>query len=157
MPTIVTIAAVLAVLAALVAVRGAVRVHRAHDGMGHGCGHHGHRGHHGRWGMRHVLRRLDLGPGQEKVVREEMAQLRTLLRSEREALRGMRSDLGDALRAESLDASAIDAALRKPEDALGRVRTEVAAALGRVHAVLDAEQRERLAGMLAGGRFGWAH
>lgn len=161
MHTIVTIAAVVAVFAAIVAVRGAIRVRR---GGAYACGHRGHHGpgggDSGRWGgygLRRALAKLDLGPAQEKVVREEVTQLRALLRAEREGVSAMRADLAGALGAETLDHAAVDAALQRPEAALGRVRAEVGAAIARIHAVLDSEQRARLAKLLEGGRFGMAH
>lgn len=97
-----------------------------------------------------MLRKLDLGPGQQKAVREQVAKMRDLLRQERSTLESARADVGASFGAEALDRDALDAALQAPEQALARIRAELVAAMATIHDVLDAELRARFAGLVSG-------
>ncbi|HEV8325562.1 MAG TPA: periplasmic heavy metal sensor [Myxococcota bacterium] len=134
------------------------------DGHGHG---HGHgwgggfaRGGWGRgwggWGggfargnprgmMRWLFRRLETSPGQENVIVAAFEEVREALSKARTDLRGSATGLADALRAESLDASALGNIFVQHDSALGEVRKAVVGALAKVHDALDERQRAILA------------
>ena len=117
-------------------------------------GHHHHRGHRG-GGRRHmmwaVLARLDLTPAQEKVVRAEMDRLREKARGLKDEGAASRGDMARAVRSEIFDETALADMFVRHDDRLHDLRGEVAGALGRIHAALDPEQRERLADLIEEG------
>lgn len=118
------------------------------DACGHGC-HGGRRRHGWRRGLNHVLARLGTTPAQEKVIRDELNRLRELGGSSRGEAFAARGDLADALRAEALDPTQFDALVARLDGAYGSLRTAAIDSLRRVHATLDAHQREQLADFLA--------
>jgi uncharacterized membrane protein len=145
------------------AVATLVYVKRRHRGYARHChgggrwgGEHGWgRGWHGGWGERHggsgpfwlrgVFARLDTTPGQEKVIREVVDELREHGRDLRGELQRGRGDLADALRADTVDATALGDAFARHDDALDRVRKAVVGALAKLHDALDERQRRILA------------
>lgn len=159
-------------------VAGLVRVMRRRHGYGwHGCGHHRHRGHHfggwvggwdggrGPWGggghdggsrtpwwLRGLFSRLDTTPGQEKVIREVINELRDEGRDLRGEFRKARGDLAGALRSEGVDETALGEAFARHDDALLRMRKGVVGALAKLHEALDERQRRMLADWLESGR-----
>ena len=117
-----------------------------------------HRRHHHRHGgggrttwLWHALERLDLTPAQEKVVKAEVAQLREKARGLRGESTSAREDMARSIRGESFDESALAAMFIRHDDLLHGLRGDLAGALGRVHAVLDPAQRERLAELIESG------
>lgn len=145
--------------------------HRHHHHGWHG--HHGDwHGHHGGWhggpydappmygrgrdrwwrgGVHLMLRRIQATPDQEKVIREALEDLMVSMQEHREEFRASRHDIAGALRGESFDAEAMGELFGRHDDRLTEVRKAVMEALGRIHAVLDDTQRERLAELLGRG------
>jgi uncharacterized membrane protein len=134
-------------------------------------GHHGH-GHHGpwhgfgpgpsggRWGGRGrwmwaALYRLDLSPAQEKVVRAEIETLTRKAKSLRDEAKQSRADMARAIRGEEFEEDALATMFIRHDDRLHDLRQDLGGALGRIHSVLDPEQRERLADLIDKGSHGW--
>jgi uncharacterized membrane protein len=131
---------------------------------GPGC--HPHHHHHGRHGgppwarggrrggrgmMWVALARLDLTPAQEKVVRAEVEKVRDKARGLKEEGQVSRGDMARAIRGDSFEEGALADMFVRHDDRMHDLRGEVAGALGRIHAALDPEQRERLADLLEEG------
>lgn len=114
----------------------------------------GHREHH-RWGASHggsgpfwlrgAFARLDTSPGQEKVIREVVDEMRDHGRALRSELGRARSDLARALRADTVDATALGEAFARHDEVLGRMREAGVGALAKLHDALDERQRGLLA------------
>jgi uncharacterized membrane protein len=125
-------------------------------GRGHWAG-GPHWGHHGRHGggrhsmMWHALARLDLSPAQEKVVKAEFQELKEKARGLKEEGKSARGDMARSIRGDSFEEGALAAMFIRHDDILHNLRGDLAGALGRIHAVLDPEQRERLAEMIESG------
>jgi Spy/CpxP family protein refolding chaperone len=149
--------------------------HRRCYGRG-GWGHHhfeGHEGHHRHgWGrgwdspwehgggrsgpfwLRGLFSRLDTTPGQEKVIREVVDELREEAQGFRGELGRARGDLADALRSDTVDETALGEAFARHDDALTRVRKGMVGGLAKLHEALDERQRRMLAQWLE-SRGGW--
>ncbi len=113
-----------------------------------------HRGHHGggRHSMMwHALARLDLTPAQEKVVKAEFQQLKDKARTLKDEGKSARDDMARSIRGDSFEEGALAAMFIRHDDILHDLRGDLAGALGRIHAVLDTEQRARLADMIESG------
>lgn len=131
----------------LLAMKRRRRCHAPHD---RGCGGRGRRRRGwGRGRLYHLMASLGTTPGQEKVLREELHRLRGLGLAARDEAFAGRGDLADALRGESFDRTQFEARL---DGAYAALKAAVAESLGRVHATLDARQREQLADLLGDGR-----
>jgi uncharacterized membrane protein len=119
----------------------------------------GHR--HGGQRLRWLARRIGARPDQEAVLRAEADALFAELHGLRSEVFGARGELADLLASPSADREAFDAILSKHGEKLVRARTRLADGLAKVHATLDATQRERLAATLRRGphhgRHGFAH
>jgi len=151
----------------------ALKHHHRHGRWAHaGCGHrwhrwhhhhHGHHGHHhghgpgSRAALYHVLAELDCTPAQERAIRDEVDGVMRVVRELGEERRASRDDLARAVAGADLDRAALDAMFARHDQRLVAVRGEVVAALGRIHAVLDERQRERLADLIRGGGRGHWH
>lgn len=150
------------ILGGLLVARIARHHHRFHAGhcAGGWRGHRGPRGRHrgfgrGRGplgGLYHLLAELDASPAQEKAIRQEVERVRGKLGELREEKGRTRADLARAVRGESYDEEALADLFVRHDDLLRGLREELAGALGRVHVVLDEDQRARLAGILERGR-----
>jgi uncharacterized membrane protein len=116
---------------------------------------HHHRHHHHGGGrprlLWHALARLDLTPAQEKVVKAEVEQLKDKARNLKDEGKSARGDLARAVRGDDFDEEALAAMFIRHDELLHGLRGDLAGALGRVHAVLDASQRERLAELIERG------
>jgi hypothetical protein len=147
---------------------------------GGGCGHHGGwhggpHGHHGYggwddedddfgpwggrgrgfFGLRAIFSRLETTPGQEKVIKAALDELRTKARAVKDDARGMRGDLASALRGESLDAETLGTIASRASGAVDALRDASIGAVLKVHEVLDERQRGIVADLLESGpRFG---
>jgi hypothetical protein len=130
---------------------------------------HDHDGHplHGR-GRRALLRRLfvalDTSPGQEKVLREVLAELEERFAVHRRAVRRGRQELARILGAAVLDDAAFAALQAEQATEFAATRDAVVAGLRRLHEALDERQRERLGRWMASGhgfarrcRRSWSH
>jgi hypothetical protein len=135
-----------------------VRGHRYRHGFGYGggCGwgfspFRGY-GVHGmggpRWMMRSLFVRLDTSPSQEKVILDAVGALRDQAGRLWGEWRQSKSELAEALRGEALDEEKIQGAFARHDGLLAQLRQVALDAVGKVHAVLDPEQRKRLAAML---------
>ncbi|MCG8420242.1 MAG: hypothetical protein MJE77_20105 [Proteobacteria bacterium] len=108
-----------------------------------------------------VLDHLDTSPGQEKVIRAEIAKLFDQAHSAKRVWRRSGDDVARAIRTESFDPTTLAEAFSAQDSALAELRDAVTGALARIHEVLDARQREKLAemfesGLMRGGPYrGW--
>jgi len=109
--------------------------------------HHFHR----HLGLRWLLRKLDASPAQERALRDLIHSAQDQLRELHRDAQGLRQELGDVLRAATLDDSRMAAAEAKVG---GKVR-DAAEILRRtvvqMHEILDARQREQLADWITSG------
>ena len=137
---------------------GLAAVARGRHHHGHGGWHHGHgrRGFGGRFFFRRVLERLDTTPGQEKVIREAMHDLREEAWGLRSEVRGTRREIAEALRAPELDKALLDRVFAKHDEVIEKLRASVLTSADRVHSTLDEQQRKRLADMIETGPWGFA-
>ncbi|HEX9622572.1 MAG TPA: periplasmic heavy metal sensor [Polyangiaceae bacterium] len=108
-----------------------------------------------RFGLGHVLERLDTTPGQEKVIRTALDELHEQAREVRGELKETRRDLAQALRGETLDVALVHDVFRRHDDSLGKLRQGGLGAFGRIHETLDERQRRTLADLIESGPFGW--
>jgi hypothetical protein len=119
-----------------------------------------HFGHHGRWGGRYffhrLLDRLDTTPGQEKVIRTALQDLKQEAWSLRSEVKQTRSDIAAALRAPELDKALLDRVFAKHDEVIEKLRASLLQATDQVHATLDEQQRRKLADLIESGP-GWAY
>ena len=141
--------------------------HGYEDGCGPSFGHGHHRSfgggfpgfggrHRGgpRAGLYALFHALDATPGQEKVIRAAVDEVRTAAAETRGEWKQSRVDLAGAFRSESFDAEVMGNAFARHDEHLERLRKAVTGALAKVHDALDEKQRARLAEWLdAGGGF----
>jgi Spy/CpxP family protein refolding chaperone len=147
---------------------GLIRVLRGHRG-GRGCG-RGECGcgrreggwsgrHEGGWGGRHeggwrhgwlrwLYERLDTTPGQEKVLRAAIDELRESTEQARNDWREARKGVAAAVGAESFDEEAVRAAYARVDVAAQQLRDRFIEELRKVHEALDPEQRRQLADLI---------
>jgi hypothetical protein len=129
----------------------------ARRGRRHYFGHHGH---HGRWGGRHffhrVLDRLDTTPGQEKVIRSALHDLKQQAWDLRSEVKQTRSEIAAALRTPELDKALLDRVFAKHDEVIEKLRASTLHAVEQVHGTLDEQQRRKLADLIESGP-GWAH
>lgn len=102
------------------------------------------------WWLRRLSWHLDTSPQQDQVLREVAQGLRDDVFAELGDLREARREMADALRDDELDGARLDALFGRYEAALATLRTTGTDALRTVHDSLDAEQRARLADLIAG-------
>jgi uncharacterized membrane protein len=140
----------------------------------HGCGGHGYGGRRGGpWGRRRrggpgeegfvraaaevLKRRLRVDEEQEPVIDHAMKDAHAALKELRSELDATRAPIAEALRGETVDDAALAAAFARHDDAVARARREVVSAIRQVHAVLDADQRGKVADFVAAGKAegGW--
>lgn len=143
--------------------------HRRFGYGGGGCGSRGHghwRGRHGggfgpgrSWWLRALFSRLDTTPGQEREIRSAIEEVQRVAREAKQGVFGSRENIAKAVAGDVFDPSAIDDASAQLDAATARVKEALRASLEKVHAVLDAKQRERLAELLqkgvGRGGYGW--
>jgi Spy/CpxP family protein refolding chaperone len=126
-----------------------------HDGDHHGPSGRGrwrrHGGPGGSFWLRGLFARLDTTPGQEREIRAAIEEFQTAAREAKDGLRTVRADLARAIRGESFDEVAAGEASVRANVATSAIKDAFEASLKRVHAVLDAHQRERLAELLENG------
>lgn len=146
-----------------------------HHGHGHGCGrggghwhghrgHHGHHGHHGhddwdgpRGGFRGgplywLFDHLETTPGQEKVIREAVEEMRDKARESKKEVRASGEDVARALRSELFDETLVGDMFARQDDQVRELQKAFAGALAKIHDALDDKQRARLADLLESGR-----
>ena len=110
--------------------------------------HHFHR----HLGLRWLLRKLDASPAQERALRDLIHSAQDQLRELHRDAQGLRQELGDVLRAATLDDSRMAAAEAKVggkvRDAADILRKTVV----QMHEILDTRQREQLADWITSRR-----
>ena len=120
------------------------------DDFGEGGGH---------FGVRRPLRFLAYKLGLDEKQVGELATILNELKTERAQAavdnRRAVSGFADALAGDAFDAAKADAAAQLRLDSAKRLRDAVVRALGRIHAVLDAKQRARLAELVTRGVRPW--
>lgn len=99
-----------------------------------------------------MVTRLDATPEQEKVIREEVDRVATRVRGGKDELKSLRVDIGRAMRAPSLDETAMGEAFARQDDRLRDLRMDLVGSLARIHEALDEDQRDKLADMLESAR-----
>jgi hypothetical protein len=123
---------------------------------GHGGFHHRGRGYGGRFFFHRILDRLDTTPGQEKVIREAIHDLKEEAWEMRSEVRGTRSEVAQAIRAPELDKALIDRAFAKHDEVIEKLRASLLRTAEQVHGTLDERQRKQLADMIESGPWGYA-
>jgi hypothetical protein len=133
-----------------------------------GWGHHGHHGHHG-WGrhggwqggggdfwLRGLYEKLDATPGQEKVIRTAIDEIKDAVKNARGELEQSRRDVAKAVRSGAVDEVQLGELFARHDEKLREVRKAFVGALAKVNEALDEDQRRKLADLLEGGfgRFG---
>lgn len=151
----------------------------AYAGHGGGCGHGGgwsgdHGGDRdeegprwrGGWGggggwsvertVGRVLKeKLRLRRDQEEVVASALDDLKRTGKDLREAVKDSRGEFAEALRGEAVDQAKLDALWEVHEETLKTARNDALNAIKKAHAVLDADQRSKLADLLSSGPRRW--
>ena len=103
------------------------------------------------WILNRLSAHLETTPSQDRVLEDVVDDLMGVVTEERGAFLSARGTLADALGAETFDSGPLDE-LREQQDAsLNRVHDAAREALEKVHAVLNYEQRTRLAAFMSGG------
>lgn len=126
-------------------------------GRGHHFGHHGHRGRwSGRYFFHRVLDRLDTTPGQEKVIRSALHDLKQQAWDLRSEVKQTRSEIAAALRTPELDKALLDRVFAKHDEVIEKLRASTLHAAEQVHGTLDEQQRRKLADLIESGP-GWGH
>jgi hypothetical protein len=145
--------------------RGGACGGRMHGGWGGHHGHHGGWGHRGGWRegggggdfwLRGLYQKLDATPGQEKVIRAAVDEIKTAMQGARGELDTSRHDVAKAVRTGAVDEVQLGELFARHDEKLREVRKAFVGALAKVNEALDEDQRKRLADMLEGGfgRFG---
>jgi Spy/CpxP family protein refolding chaperone len=129
-------------------------------GPGRGFGRFG--GRHGGIGrsfwLRALYAKLDTTPGQEREIRAALEELKDRAVDARSALPETRANVARAIAGDEFDGSALEAVSARLDATGEMMKDAFASALKRIHAVLDAKQRERLAEIVGKGGFGrWGH
>lgn len=131
--------------------------HHHHGWHHHGCGRHGHgpggfgRGRR-RWILGRFFERLDATPAQERALVAELDALEGRLRTARGDLAALRPALGEALRADHLDASATAGLEASLDAVVADVRAALADSVRKLHGLLDPKQRAVVADLLGAPR-----
>jgi hypothetical protein len=100
--------------------------------------------------VRALRERLRTTPGQGRAFDAAVAKVRAAMDDAQTRLNEARDDIARAVRSESFDESAFDAAARRIGDAMEAVRGAARDALADVHDRLDERQREALADLIGG-------
>jgi hypothetical protein len=125
--------------------------HGWRGGGGGGGGWRGWRGPGGSFWLRALFSRLDTTPGQEKEIRGAIEEFQKTAWEAKDEIKGSREDLAKAIGGEVFDEIAIGEASVRADGATRKVKDALEGALRKVHAVLDAKQRERLAELISKG------
>lgn len=107
-------------------------------------------------GLYRVLSRLEASPGQEKVIRSAVEDLRQRTRAIWASSREARPELAELIRAERLDSNALDSWFEARFAALRDMQRGIQQRLAEIHDVLDERQRKELAHLVERTpRWGW--
>jgi Spy/CpxP family protein refolding chaperone len=135
-------------------------------GSGFGSGWGGRGGGWGRrWGrgggigrsfwLRALFARLDTTPGQEREIRAALEEMHERALSAKSDLPETRTNIAKAVAGESFDDAAFEAVSARVDATAEKMKDAFASALKRIHGVLDAKQRERLADLVGKGFGRW--
>ncbi len=98
--------------------------------------------------LRWLYERLDTTPGQEKVLRAAIEELRESTEQARNDWREARKGVAAAVAAENFDEEAIRAAYARVDVAAQQLRDRFIEELRKVHEALDPDQRRQLADLI---------
>lgn len=110
-----------------------------------------HRHFHHYLGLRWFLRRLDASPAQERALRDLIHSAQDQLRELHRDARGLRQELGDVLRAATLDDSRLAEAEAKVGSKVRDAGDIFRRTVVQMHEILDARQREQFADWITSG------
>ncbi len=106
----------------------------------------------GRWFfLRHVFSRLDATPGQEKVIKSALDELRTAADKIRGDIKAARPEVANAIRMEQFDETAFGEISHKIDEAAQAMRRATIDAVAKIHAVLDERQKKHLGDLIESG------
>ena len=125
---------------------------RCGPGRRFGGGHSGGIG--GSFWLRALYAKLDTTPGQEREIRTALEELRERARDAKSDLPETRANIAKAVAGETFDDAALEAVSARVDATTEKMKDAFAAALKRIHGVLDGKQRERLADVVGKGVFG---
>jgi Spy/CpxP family protein refolding chaperone len=126
---------------------GLIRLARGGGRWGHG----GHRGGPRRWMLRRLYERLDITPGQEKVMAEVLDDAEKKMWAAREQFKTARTAYARAVKGEHFDGAAVGEAFDAQQAALEELKKSVREGLGKVHEALNPEQRKVLGDLIEYG------
>jgi Spy/CpxP family protein refolding chaperone len=95
--------------------------------------------------------RLETTPAQEKVIVVALDELRDAARAQRSEVRRTRDDVAAAVRSPSFDETRLGELFARHDTAIESMRRAAVGAIGKIHAVLEDNQRERLADLIEAG------
>ena len=101
--------------------------------------------------LRALFSRLDTTPGQEREIRSAIEDFQRTAYQAKDSLSGVRADFARAISGELFDDGAANEATGRADATAATIKDALTAALKRVHAVLDPNQRGRLAEILEKG------
>lgn len=104
-----------------------------------------------RWMLRRLFQRLDTTPGQEKVIAEAVHDAQRVMWQAREQLFRARSEYARAMRGESFDNEAVNAAFEQQQASIDEVKKTLKEKLQAIHEALDPRQRGLLADLIEFG------
>jgi hypothetical protein len=106
--------------------------------------------------LRHLLRRVETTPTQDRAIEEAFAELTRSAKPLRGEAKQSRADLAAAMRRTSLDEVALGEMFARHDRLAEDLRKALVGFLARVHEILDDIQRERFAALLEKGGLGGA-
>jgi Spy/CpxP family protein refolding chaperone len=102
-----------------------------------------------------LISRINATPEQAQVLRIEVGEFLKYARGLRSELGGYRTDIAEAMKADSFDATIMGESFGRQDDQLRELRERLVGSLARIHDVLEPEQREMVSELLEHGpRFG---
>lgn len=129
-------------------------IHVLRRGRWHSRGYHGGCGYGGygmggpRFWLRAAFSRLGTSTAQEKVIVEAAEELHEKSSKLWTEWQQSRADVAEAMRAQPLDSARVEAAFARHDGLMAELRKASLGALGKIHEVLDPEQRKKLAAMI---------
>ncbi len=103
------------------------------------------------WFARRMFEHIETMPGQESALFEEWQALQSAARGLREKMEQARYDVADLLRAEQMDAGALELLIEREKVAIDQLLQRAKTALLKTHQTLNPEQRRRAADLLQWG------
>ena len=101
--------------------------------------------------MRALFSQLDATPGQEKVIKAAVEEVRDAGRELRSELKKSRADVGKAVRAENFDEVLFGEMFHRHDVAMETFRKTAMGAIAKVHQALDEKQRAKLGDLIENG------